>query len=313
MIPARKIGGVVLALLGGAGTLRAARPTAVDFLTVFPSVRAYSLAGNAVGLSGADSVGLNPANVGRMEKRWGVYTTFFEPVTGSAYSHLALAFKPGSATPAFSFAATHIKTDSDPQTDSAGNIIGDSLPNQDLAFAVGMAGRALTHWHWGLNLRTVQSELAGVKSNKSWGGDAGLSGEVRKVKVGAYVRNAGTGIQFYSDSDPLPTELSLEARVPYRMFRFAGGFHRNIPKDQNAFSLAAEGAAGPLMFRGGYRFETAKTGASAEDNFFFGIGGILGAFSLDYGVTQRATQNDYQHRVGISAEWGGAGKSTASL
>jgi hypothetical protein len=98
--------------------------------------------------------------------------------------------------------------------------------------------------------------------------------------------------------------MSLEAGVPYRMFLFAGGFHRNIPKDRNALSLAAEGALGPLMFRGGYRFESGNSASGAENNLFFGIGGALGAFSLDYGVTQRATQNDYQHRVGISADWG---------
>mgnify|MGYP001304223710 CR=1 FL=1 len=35
-----------------------------------------------------------------------------------------------------------------------------------------------------------------------------------------------------------------------------------------------------------------------------GAGGTLGAFTLDYGLSQQNDQNTYLHRFGISAAWG---------
>lgn len=281
----------------------ASKSTSLDFLRIVPSVRAYGLAGNSQAVTGAESLGLNPAGVGEMAKNWEVYTTFYQPYQDASYSHLALA-KRFSNGPSIFAGVTHFTIQSGETTNDQQQVTGGSTLNQDIALCLGMAGKVWESWGWGVNARAARSDLAGYASNWSWGGDVGVRGEVARAKLGAYVKNLGTGIKFISESSPLPTELSVEAGYPIRMVMPVIGYHRDIHLKTNALSLGTEGAFGPFRLRGGYRLESGAPGTTAADNFFIGAGGTLGAFTLDYGLSQQNDQNTYLHRIGISAAWG---------
>jgi hypothetical protein len=247
---------------------------------------------------------MNPAGIGQMEKSWDVYTTFYHPVEGANYSHLAIVKQFSPRGLAMSAGVTHYTIDGGENRDGQQNILGGNSVNQDLALTLGVAGKAKKSWGWGANFRAARSELAGYKSNWSLGGDLGVLGRVRGIQLGAYAKNMGTGIKFISETDPLPTEVSLEAGVPFKMVLPLVGYHRDIHRKENALSLGAEGAFGPFRVRGGYRFDSSETGSSAAENLYFGVGGNLAGFTLDYGLSQQANENDYLHRIGISAAWG---------
>jgi hypothetical protein len=290
--------------LGHCPLILASNSTSMDFLRIVPSVRGYGLTGNSVALSGAESVGMNPAGLSLMEKSWDAYTTFYHPTEGANYSHLVIAKQFSPQGPAVSAGITHYTIDGGQQRDGQQNFLGGELVNQDIALTFGVAGKETNRWRWGANLRAARAELAGYKSNWSLGGDLGVLVKARGVQLGAYSKNMGTGIKFISETNPLPTEVSLEAGYPFKMVLPVVGYHRDVHRKENALSLAAEGAFGPFRVRGGYRVDSSESGTNAADNLYFGVGGNLAGFTLDYGLSQQANENSYLHRVGISAAWG---------
>jgi hypothetical protein len=285
--------------------LLATTPTAVPFLEIVPSVRAFSLAGNTALLGGPEAIGANPAGLIAQGRGLGLYTTFHNPIEGSSFAHIALA--KGFSFGSVGLTATTLATDTGDFTDPFGASLGGSSSARDTAFALAFAGRLPLKVNWGAALRAVRSDLGGFTSNTSWGGDFGLKSKIGPVTLGLSTVNLGQEIRFISQSSPLPTRVVLDAALPLPRVILAAGVAREIYSENNRVSLGAEVPASTLVFRGGYALDSedrVSAQAGGTDNLFFGLGAKLGSFTLDYGVGSGAGQDRYLHRFSLSARWG---------
>ena len=90
----------VLVLSGLRGAEGRAEPSGAAFLTIPSSPRAFSLGqSGAVSALGAQAVGANPANLGFLERKYEVFSSYGSLSQGAEYEHVAAAFGTAGIAP----------------------------------------------------------------------------------------------------------------------------------------------------------------------------------------------------------------------
>jgi len=162
----------------------------------------------------------------------------------------------------------------------------------------------------GIALKGIRGSIAGIGA-KTWAVDAGLSGPWTLAgSSGAWgiaLRNAGPGLKFLAQRDPLPTAAA--AGVSFAAARgvtLSGAIERRLPDGRTRLNAGVELAPGAfLALRGSYAAATAP-GAGAGRTFDPGASGVAGGaglrwgrFGLDYAFTPGALSS--RHHLSLAA------------
>lgn len=311
------LGAVVLIL--GMG-LAGAKPSGASFLTVDPSPRSYALGGaNPVSTLGAQGMHSNPAMTGRIDRKYEFFSAYSSLMEGVQYGHGAFSInrsllKKGRVE-GLGFSFTNLRVGGLEGRDSSGNKNGNDFGSQDTAYGMSMSYRLADSFRFGVTGKMIQSEIAGFRSNRSFGADFGLRYELREfarpIALGASLLNFGQGLTFINQGDPLPTSLNFGASLGMGPITGLAGVNRMMNGGGTQMSFGFEVGMGPMSLRASYRSDNGAAGgkgvggmASIAENFTTGMGFKMGSFRMDYAVSQVAADLGMSHRMGLTLQWG---------
>ena len=164
----------------------------------------------------------------------------------------------------------------------------------------------------GVALKGIRGSIAAFGA-ATWAVDAGLSGPWTIAGCPAgwslALRNAGPGLKFLAQRDPLPTSAAAGVSfVAARGVMLSGAFERRLPDGRGRLNAGIELAPGAfLALRGSYA-GTVAPGADARRAFEPGVSGVAGGagvrcgrLALNYAFAPGAAGNS--HLVNLAAQF----------
>lgn len=304
----------VLVLALGAAVGRAERPGA-PFLAIDPSVRAQALGGAQALLSGAESLGHNPAGLALLPVPSEAMATYGALDEGVSYGHLAWARRGKGKSTAMGLAVTGLFAEGGTATDILGQPVGGSTDGGDVAFSAGFGGRLAPNLFWGAAGRGLRSTLAGVSSDWAWAGDAGFLARWPRASLGLSAHNLGTDIKFGQNGDPLPASVRCDGAWVRGPLAFLAQARFDLPENKNRWTAGVEYRTGSLVLRGGALISesggVSRSGGLEDSGFLetlsFGMGFHLKSARLDYALADNNGSDRPWHRVSLVFRWGAAG------
>jgi hypothetical protein len=145
------------------------------------------------------------------------------------------------------------------------------------------------NWSAGVNAKGVQGRLAEVKAT-GFASDAGLTliypREVMAgtLRLGAVVRNLGTGLKYIEQKDPFPTEWRVGfagVQMLHRRLSFSADYGKANDNDGSIYAGAEYWILPFLALRGGYAADH-----SESNGLRAGLGLKVNDLSFDYAYSQ---------------------------
>jgi hypothetical protein len=316
--------GLVASLLTIAAILPAhSQPPGAAFLDISPSPRAYALGGtDGVTSVGAQALDANPANLGLKGEKYQVFTAYQKLLDGTDYGHIAAAASPlflADVVDAVGVSVTRLSVGGLAGADASGNLTGTTFSASDMATTLGASRRIGQNLRLGLDLKIIQSSIGSYNSNVALGADLGATYVMtqfeNKPMASVGVTNAGQGLKFLSQTDPLPTTVNLGAAIPLKpSLVVMAEVSRSLYAQTTRVSGGVEWSVGPAALRAGYfGVLGAPANLALQDSgrtqqilggLTAGVGVHWGGFGFDYAMSTQAADYGTTQRASVSFAWG---------
>jgi len=302
------------------GSLEAGQSGAA-FLKIDPSAKAYAMGRvNVVSALGSQAIGANPANLQHLNQKYEFFSVFSNMLGGAQYGHGAIAMKMGDRIPyinSLGLSFTRLSIGGLEGRDSQGIKTTKSLGAEDTAIGLSASGKTKSGVELGATVKSLHSSLAGYKSNSVMAMDAGLGYTVKRfskpVRLGMSINNAGQGMKFINQTDPLPTTINVGVGLEFGIAKVNLGASRMMEDGKMTPSLGMELNFTRVALRAGYRarvdgrnlaLDSQSTAGKLFNGFTTGLGLNLGKATLDYALGQQAVEYGMTHRIALTIGWG---------
>ncbi len=288
-----------------------------SFLRVDPSPRTQAMGNSSSVLSfGAQSLGANPANLGAVKYKYEMFTSFANLAQDEQYAHAAFAVNRSvsrrNRIEGLGFSVTQLTVANAEGRDRSGARTN-SFGSADRAITLSASSLLGERLRAGATGKLIQSELAGYRSAATFAGDFGLSYDLSSAKtpfsLGLALRNAGPGLRYINQSDPLPSSLNAGLGLGVGRATLIAETIQLLNDHQTHFSSGMEFGFGPLSLRAGLSTLAARSSAKSAsplvENISYGVGLKLANLKFDYALGGRAGgQGGTVHRVALTLTWG---------
>ncbi len=295
----------------------AAETSGAAFLRIDPSPRTYALGGaSSVMAFGAQSLNSNPANLGAAKYKYEAFTSFSNPAGNSRYAHASFAVNRSlhrkNRLEGLGVSLTQLSVGNAEGRDRSGAKTS-SFASMDRALSVSASSLISDRLRAGATGKLIQSELAGYRAATTFAGDFGISYDLSRDKTpisfGFAMRNAGPGLSYINQTDPLPTSLNAGVGIGLGRATFLAEAVRTLAERQTDFNTGMEFGFGPLALRAGLSSQAGQFGRSATEssivrNFSYGIGLKLRSVKFDYALSSQPGGLSATHRAALTLTWG---------
>jgi hypothetical protein len=296
------------------------QPPGSAFLSISPSPRSYALGGtDTIVAEGAQALGANPANLGRGAAPDEVFAAHQILIGGSQYDHIAAVFSPAflpGSLESVGVAVTRLSVGAIPGADALGNKTGDSFSAEDTAVTAGASVRLDGGLRLGADVKALKSQIGGYNSSVGLAADLGARYVFRGLTVAAGITNAGEGVRFVGQRDPLPTAVSAGISMPVgSSLDLVAAVSREIYAQTTDLRAGVEWGVGPAALRAGYSYSAgspANLALADQSGAQRILGGLSGGFGVRwhgvefaYAISLQAVDYGATQRVGLSYAWGG--------
>jgi hypothetical protein len=308
-----------LLLLSWNASVFAEATSAGAFLKIDPSARSYATGqSGVVSALGAESIGVNPANMMDMSRKMELLTSYTSMTDGVSYGHLAGSInrstKKDLMVDAIGFSYTRLSVSGLEGRDSSGNRTSD-FGTADSQMSMSLAGD-LGKFRLGITGKIVQSKIAAYKANNAMAMDLGLGYGFKafgkSMDMGASVSNLGQKMKYIEQQDSLPTTFNLGLATNFGPLRLMGGLHQQM-KGGTTMNLGAEFNLSVISLRagmnaGGVSGNKAEGTSGMFEGFSSGLGIKLGLARIDYALGQASADLGLSHRMSLTLQFGAKAK-----
>lgn len=292
------------ALFTGLSVGLAAIEPGAPFLAVPPSARVEALGGLWAFADGVETLAVNPALLGVEKSPWQFYSSAGQLGDDVQTAHAAVGRARLRAP--WGVAVTHLRSDGGGARDALGGGSGASVGVQDTALTLGGARSWNGRLAFGAAAKVFQSELGSYRSDVGWAADLGAAWRGDAVTAGLAWRNAGPGVRFVRQRDPLPQTLDAQIALRRGAIVVAAGGQWDVPRQETRILAGGEVRLGALSFRGGYAVvEGDSSDAEGFERASLGFGLALpNRLQLDYALRPGGDAFGAFHRLALTWTWG---------
>ncbi|MBK6879765.1 MAG: hypothetical protein IPN65_08705 [Elusimicrobia bacterium] len=292
------------ALLSSLSVGLAAVEPGAPFLAVPPSARVEATGGLWAFAGGMETLSVNPALLGVDKSPWQFYSSAGQWGEDVQTAHAALGR--AHARRPWGVAVTHLRSDGGGARDALGGGSGASVGVQDTALSVGAARSPNGRFAFGAAAKVFQSKLGSYRSDPGWAVDLGAAWRGDAVTAGFAWRNAGPGVRFVRQRDPLPQ--TVDAQLAWRRgpVTLAAGGQWDVPRRESRILAGGEAQLGALSFRGGYAVlegDSSDTEGFERASLGFGLA-LPNRLQLDYALRPGGDAFGAFHRLALTWTWG---------
>jgi hypothetical protein len=290
-------------LLSGIATGLSAVEPGAPFLAVPPSARVEAMGGLWAFADGLETLAVNPALLGVEKSPLQFYSSAGQLGDDVQTAHAAVGRAHLRAP--WGVAVTHLRSDGGGARDVLGGGSGANVGVQDTALSLGGARSWNGRLSFGVAAKVFQSELGSYRSDVGWAADLGAVWRGDAFNAGVAWRNAGPGVRFVRQRDPLPQTVDAQVALRRGPVAVAAGGQWDVPRQETRILAGVEARLGALAFRGGYAvLEGDSSDAEGFERASLGFGLALpNRLQLDYALRPGGDAFGAFHRLALTWTW----------